>query len=964
MYTAIFIILAGLSFFFLYRGFQKEQKSKVWIGVLLGIFTISFSGIMNFWGELLWFQAVGFGERFWIATLAQWGMALLSLLIGGGLVWLLTWLVTFQNRYIKWLGIAIGAFIGGVWGYASWGIFLQFWYAVDTGVVDPILGKDTGFYLFRLPFLSTTYSLVVALIVIALLVSILSIFVNRSGQTTFEFVTPDHPSDIDNKLITSVFINSGILLILLSAGKYLDRFQLMYSSVGAVHGPGWTDDHIRLPAYTLMIILTFIAGLILLIPASRERFRHWVMRKQFVPLKAYPVVGLLMFPLVFIFWFISLSAIPGLFQWLRVEPNEITFEKPYITNNIEFTRRGFKLHDVEEREFPASNRFTREMVSNNQGIFDNVRLWDWRALDEVYRQFQEIRLYYEFVDVDVDRYMINGQYRQVMVSAREMEPDNLPEQSQTFVNQRFKYTHGYGITLTNVNEFTSQGLPNLLIKNIPPESTYESLAIERPEIYYGELTNSHVIVNSEESEFGYPQGDQNVYVRYEGTGGVQISNFWRKFVFGHMFDGTRLLLSNYPTSESRIMFNRNITDRVKTLAPFLEFEDDPYIVLVDGQLKWIIDAYTTSDNYPYSEPFSGQENIEYQEGEIRKRLISPLNRQFGGANYIRNSVKAVVDAYNGEVDFYVFDEEDPIIQVWQRIFPEVFQSRQAMPEALQEHIRYPEKMLLAQGLVYAKYHMTDPEVFYNQEDLWIRATEKYYDQVQPVEPYYIMWQLPESDKLDFVLVQPFTPKNRQVLIGWIAGLCDPENYGRFIAYQFPKEKRVLGPQQVETKIDQNSFLSSQLSLWNQRGSNVIRGNVLAIPIEETILYVEPIYLQSETAAYPELRLVVVMHNDELSYAQTFDDALEGIFGDAVANTELESTVSAMLPESQAEQQALEAEETEETSANQTLIQQANEAFKQYLESTGEKDFEEAAQQLTRLQELLQQLTEEEGNARP
>ncbi|MEK6477125.1 UPF0182 family protein [Catalinimonas sp. 4WD22] len=961
MYTAIFIILAGLSFFFLYQGVRKEQKGKVWIGVIIGLFTASLSSMMNFWGELLWFQAVGFGERFWIATLTQWSMGLISLLFCGGMVWLLCWLVTYQNRYIKWLGVAIGAFIGGVWGYASWEVFLKFWYAVNTGVSDPLLGKDTGFYLFKLPFLTSTYSLLSALVVISLIVSILSIFVNRSGQTTFEFVSPDHPSDIDNKLILSVFINSGILLILMSFGKYLDRFELMYSDLGAVHGPGWTDDHIRLPAYIVIIIFTFVAGLILLIPSTRERFRHWIMRKQFMPLKAYPIVGLLMFPAVFLIWFIGLSAIPGLFQWLRVEPNEITFEKPYIVNNIEFTRRGFKLHDVEEREFPASDRFTPEMVENNREIFNNVRLWDWRALDDVYRQFQEIRLYYEFTDVDIDRYMIDGEYRQVMVSAREMEPSNLPDQSQTFVNERFKYTHGYGITLTNVNEFTPQGLPNLLIKNIPPESTYESLKVERPEIYYGELTDSHVIVNSEESEFDYPQGEQNVYVRYEGTGGVQISNFFRKFIYGYMFDGSRLLFSTYPTSESRIMFNRKVSERVKKLAPFLQFENDPYITLVDGQLKWIIDAYTTSNDYPYSEPFTAQESIEYQEGDNRRMLITRLDNQLRGVNYIRNSVKAVVDAYSGEVDFYVFDEEDPIIQVWQRIFPDVFQPREAMPQNLQEHVRYPEQMLLTQGLVYAKYHMTDPEVFYNQEDLWIRATEKYYNEVQPVQPYYIMWQLPDSDDLEFTLIQPFTPKNRQVLIGWIAGLCDPENYGRFIAYQFPKDKRVLGPQQVETKIDQNSFLSSQLSLWDQRGSNVIRGNVLAIPVDETIIYVEPIYLQSETAAYPELRLVVVMHNDDLSYAETFEDALQGIFDGPLANTEIESTVSGMLPESQLEQAQAEEAQAEEaiTPANQSLIQQANEAFEQYLESTGDKNFDEAAEQLNRLQQLLQQLSEEE-----
>ncbi|WKN32486.1 UPF0182 family protein [Porifericola rhodea] len=958
MYTAIFIVLAVISFFLIYQGFQREQKAKIFAGAILGLFTASLSGLMNFWGELLWFQAIGFGERFWIANLSQWGTALVSLLVGGGLVWLLSRTVTYQNRYIKRLGIAIGAFISAVWGYASWEVFLKFWYAVDTGTVDPILGKDIGFYLFKLPFLNSSYILLVALVTIALAVSVLSIFVNRSGQATFEFVSPHHPSEIDNKLITSVFLNSGILLMVLAAGKYLDRFQLMYSKTGAVHGPGWTDDHIRLPVYIIVIILTFLAGLCLLIPSIRERFRHWLMRKQFMPLQAYPVVGLLMFPLVFLFWFVALSVIPGLFQWLRVEPNEITFEKPYIENNIAFTRRGFKLHEVEEREFPASNTFSPEMVSGNQQIFNNIRLWDWRALDDVYRQFQEIRLYYEFTDVDIDRYMIDGEYRQVMISAREMEPGNLPAQSQTFVNERFKYTHGYGITLTNVNEFTPQGLPNLLIKNIPPESTHESLKVERPEIYYGELTDTHVIVNSEESEFDYPQGEQNVYVKYQGSGGVQISNFFRKFIYGYMFDGSRLLFSTYPTSESRIMFNRKVSERVKTLAPFLQFENDPYIVLVNGELKWIIDAYTTSRNYPYSEPFNAQENIEYQEGDNRRMLVTRLDNQLRGVNYIRNSVKAVVDAYNGHVDFYVFDDEDPLIQVWDRIFPEVFKPKEEMPVALMEHVRYPEKMLLTQGLVYAKYHMTDPEVFYNQEDLWIRATEKYYNQVQPVQPYYIMWQLPGSDKLDFTLIQPFTPKNRQVLIGWIAGLSDADNYGRFIAYQFPKEKRVLGPQQVETKIDQNSFLSSQLSLWDQRGSNVIRGNVLAIPVDETIIYVEPIYLQSETAAYPELRLVVVMHNDELSYADNFEDALQGIF-DGSSGGAVESTVSGMLPESQTEQRAAEAEEETTDDSPQTLVQQANEAFEQYLESTGDKDFEEAARQLDRLQQLLQQLSEEE-----
>jgi uncharacterized membrane protein (UPF0182 family) len=958
MYTAIFLLLGGISIFFIYRGFQAEQKNKLWIGGILGLFTISLSGLMNFWGDMLWFQAVGYGDRFWIATLTQWGMSLLSLLIGASLVWLLSWKVGYQNRYIKKLGITLGGFIGMVWGYANWQVFLQFLYSVETGVSEPILGKDTGFYLFILPFLSNLYSFFLMLFVISLAVSLLSIFVNRSGGTTLEFVTPDHPSEVDNKLINSVYLNSGLILVLLSFGKYLDRFQLMYSEMGAVHGPGWTDDHIRLPAYTLVIIVTLIAGLMLILPGARDKYLHWVMRKQFIPLKAYPIVALFVFPIVFVVWFLCISAVPGVFQWLRVNPNEITFEKPYIVNNIAFTRLGFNLEDVEDREFPAVDEFTAEMVEDNREIFNNIRLWDWRALDAVYEQFQEIRLYYEFTDVDVDRYVIDGNYQQVMVSAREMEPSNLPDQSQTFVNERFKYTHGYGITLTNVNEFTPQGLPNLLIKNIPPESTKESLKVERPEIYYGELTDSHVIVNTEEKEFDYPQGEENVYVRYQGSGGVEISNIFRKFIFGYMFDGTPLFFSTYPTSESRIMFHRKISDRVKKLAPFLHFENDPYVVLIDGQLKWIIDAYTISDRFPYSEPTSGQESIEYQEGETRRTLVTRLDPQLSGVNYIRNSVKVVVDAYNGDVDFYVFDPEDPIIQVWMKIFPDVFKSREDMPDQIEAHIRYPETMLLTQGLVYAKYHMTDPEVFYNQEDLWIRATEKYYNQVQPVQPYYIMWQLPESDQLEFSLILPFTPKNRQVMIGWIAGLCDPENYGRLIAYQFPKEKRVLGPQQVETKIDQNPFLSSQLSLWDQRGSNVIRGNVLAIPVEETIIYVEPIYLQSETAAYPELRLVVVMHNDDLSYAETFEDALQGLFSDALAQTP-ETSIQGILPEEQVDTQEDAVQERIPVDGDQSLIRQANEAFEQYLEYTGEKNFDEAARQLNRLQRLLQQLSEEE-----
>jgi uncharacterized protein len=386
-----------------------------------------------------------------------------------------------------------------------------------------------------------------------------------------------------------------------------------------------------------------------------------------------------------------------------------------------------------------------------------------------------------------------------MISARELAPDNLASQSQTFVNRRFKYTHGYGLTMATVSDFTKEGLPNLLIKDIPPQSAYSSLEVTRSQIYYGELTNDPVVVNSDEEEFDYPSGEQNVYIHYPGNGGVPMNSFWRKFLFGWKFDGTPFLFSGYPNPQSRVLFHRQVRHRVEHLAPFLKFDKDPYLVLAEGRLYWIIDAYTSSQHMPYSEPFTSQEYIEYRDGDRLENINLRTVDELKNANYIRNSVKAVIDAFEGSVDFYIFEPQDPIIQVWQQILPNLFKQAQEMPDSLRAHVRYPRDFLLAQGLVYAKYHMHDPEVFYNQEDLWVRATEKHYGRVLPVEPYYIMWQLPGSDQAEFVLIQPFTPRNRQVLIGWIAGLSDGKNYGRFFAYKFPKEKRILGPSKLRPR---------------------------------------------------------------------------------------------------------------------------------------------------------------------
>ncbi len=942
MYNAIIFILLGTAALLLIWGVHTKSIRRMVGAVMLGILTVAFFAFMSFWGEMLWFDAIGYGDRFWTQFWMQVVLAVAGGAIGAAVLFGLTWKLRTETPFVRLGAMALAAFVGANWGFAQWATVLKYYYGENTGTTEPILNADVSFYLFSLPFYDSLYQLLFSLAFIGLLAGGLSLIRVKKAEDL------DQPWEQllkeRGKIAMSAILPSAVLLLfVLAFGKYLDRFHLMYSATGVVSGPGWTDVNVLLPAYWVVVVVTTLTGIVLLAGPVRRQIRGYMTREGAPPERGDAAMLLSAAGVLVIVWILALGVVPAMFQWLIVKPNEITYEKPYIKHNINFTRLGFKLHETEEREYPATGKMDTETVKQNEGLFDNVRLWDYRALDAVYQQFQEIRLYYEFVDVDIDRYRIADEYRQVMVSAREMQPSNLPEGSQTFVNRRFKYTHGYGLTLTTVSEFTPQGLPHLLIKDIPPKAEYPSLEVKRPQLYYGELTDSHVVVNSKEPEFDYPKGQKNEYIKYPGTGGVQLTNLWRKFLYGWKFDGTKFFLSGYPTSESRIMFHREIGDRVKTLAPFLFFDQDPYVVMVDGKIYWIVDGYASSPYYPYSEPFKSREVIEYKEQREARALSTEVGRHLDGARYLRNSVKAVVDAFEGTVDFYIFEPEDPIIKVWDTIFPGLFKKREQMPEDLFSHVRYPADMLLVQGLVYAKYHMTDPTVFYNQEDLWIRATEKYYGYVQPVEPYYIMWELPGTDELQFVLILPFTPKNRQVLIGWIAGMCDGDNYGRFLAYKFPKEKRILGPQQVETKIDQDSYLSGQLTLWDQRGSNVIRGNVLAIPVEKTLFYVEPIYLQAETAAYPELRLVAVMYQDELSYAESFDEALAQLF----EKDEPEKVAKEELPATEA-------------LSTQALVKKADAAFDDYLESLSRKEFQKGAEALERLQNALESLTRAAG----
>lgn len=907
MYILALVLLLSPGIYYLLKAYASGERKLVFKGLLLllpGAFIFS---LMSVWAEFLWFQNLGYASRF----LRLIGIQISAVLIGGAIAGATGFgLSLFSGPHLRSFVTWVSVVGGCIFGLANSTEMILFLHGVDGGVVEPILGQDVSFYMFGLPLLVNFFWL---MLFVSMTAFCASLFVwEQAGQVRLR-----HFNESQGSSLPLPVANAGVALTL-CAGVLLRLFQLLFSEQGVVHGPGWVAANVTLPA---LFVTALSLVLVAVLPLSL-RFRL-LMTKQF---GRWVKIGRPAIAAVATAWislsgivFVLLIVLPGLVQWLVVRPNEITFEKPFISHNIEFTRRGFDLEKVEVAQFKPSPVFTEDKITNNRHLLSEVRLWDWRALDAVYRQFQEIRLYYEFVDVDVDRYQIAGRARQLMISVRELAQSNLPEQSQTFVNQRFKYTHGYGYTAAAVSDFTKGGLPNLLVKDIPPVSSVPELDIQRPEIYYGELTNEPAIVNTKELEFDYPSGTTNVYTSYSGEGGVQLSSFWRKIIFGWKLDGSLLLFSGYPTSESRVMFDRQIVRRVEKLAPFLTFDEDPYAVVQNGRLYWIIDGYTSSKHYPYSQPFSTS-----SEGG---RTLSKLD----GVRYIRNSVKAVVDAYDGHVNFYAFDEKDTVLAAWMSAFPNLVKSKEALPEGLRAHIRYPYDFLLIQGLIYRQYHMSDPEVFYNQEDLWVRATEKHYADVVPIDPYYVMWELPDSDKVEFVLILPFTPKNKQVLIGWMAALSDGENYGRLLAYNLPKDTRMLGPQQVETKIDQDPFLSGQLTLWGQQGSEVIRGNVLAIPLDDSLIYVEPIYLKAETAAYPELRIVAVMHGDQLSYADNFDEALLGLL---TTETGLRETATMEL-----------------------VVRKANDAFENYLRATGDEEFLNAATQLETLRDLLNLLLE-------
>jgi uncharacterized protein len=726
------------------------------------------------------------------------------------------------------VSVLIALFVGWL-GTDKWALVLQAANPTPFGVRDPLFDQDVAFYVFRLPLWHSLYRWLMGSLIVSGLAVAAVYFCTRGIQ-----ISPRRVS-LSRRARGHLLGLACLLLVVKAAGYRLAMFDLLFSQRGVAFGAGYADVHAQLPVLKALIVLT---GLVAVLCLVTIRLRSWhPLLWSFGALAGVAILGGM--------------AYPGLIQRYRVSPNEIDKEKPYIDFNIRYTRLAYGLDNIEEREFPAEETLSLADLRKNGATLKNIRLWDTRPLLATYSQLQEIRTYYKFTDIDIDRYRIDGEYRQVTLSPRELSSKDLP--SRIWVNERLTYTHGYGAVVGPVNRVTREGLPEFWVKDIPPAGLPD-LRISRPELYFSELASDYVFVKTLAKEFDYPAGDRNVYTAYEGQGGIPLGSLLRKMLFAAHLGDIKLLMSNDLTSASRVLLYRNIRERVQRIAPLLKYDGDPYLVIsTAGRLVWLLDGYTVSDWFPYSATTRGL------------------------GNYIRNAVKVTVDAYDGTVSFYVADAADPLIRTIGRIFPELLKPLDAMPADLRAHIRYPEGLFRIQAAMYAVYHMRDTQVFYNKEDLW-SIPLGHGEPARPMEPYYLIMRLPGEPKEEFVLLIPFTPSKKDNLSAWLAARSDPPHYGKLVVYNFPKRKLIYGPRQIEARIDQDSFISQQLTLWNQRGSQVIRGNLLVIPIERSLVYVEPLYIAAEKGQLPELKRVIVGFGDRIAMDETLEGAMARVFG--------------------------------------------------------------------------------------
>ncbi|MFZ1753908.1 MAG: UPF0182 family protein [Caldilineaceae bacterium] len=825
----------------------------LWWMVIPFILISLFNGVLGFFTDLAWYNSLTLSSVYWTRITASVG-----LFLAGGAIFLLFFVANVLiarrleprgldgsplDQIAQTVGVRITpavllvgvvlAFFMGSGASAYWEDLLLYLNQTPFHLADPIFAKDVGFYIFTLPIWQIARNWMLTSLIMTLIASALVSGIGWRGWNASAAVRA-HLSGL------------GALILLLIAWQYrLDALQLVYSTRGAVFGAGYTDVNAQLPAYNLLAIVTLITAVLLLVNVVlRQAWRAIVV--------------------VLVIW-VAISALagniyPGIVQRLQVDPNEYTREESFILDNIEFTRIAFELNDIVEKNYNATGDLTAEGLLEQPETVRNIRLWDYRPLLQTYNQVQALRQQYIFNDIDIDRYTIDGERRQVMLAARELVPEQLEVQAQTWVNRKLVYTHGYGAAASPVAEITKDGLPTFILKDLPTQGL---INVTRPEIYFGERSSGYVVVKTDTPEFDYPRNEGgNATTTFAADTGIPIGNFFTRLAFSLRFADVNLLISEELKPESELLWRRNIRERVEEVAPFLHYDHDAYLVISDeGRMYWFLDAYTLSNRFPYSEP-----------SRAGTDTIPP------GFNYIRNSVKIVIDAYTGAMKFYVVDEDEPIIAAYRKIFPDLFSDYAAMPADQKAHIRYPNDLFSIQANMFLTYQMTDPLDFYNREDMWAWPQEVFDDGPRPIEPYYVLMQLPDSQDLDFIQILPFTPANRENMIAWLAAQNDPEKYGQKLVYRFGKDSLIFGPKQIEARIDQDPVISSQLSLWNQQGSQVIRGNLLVIPISGSLLYVEPLYLQAASGKIPELKRVILATPDRVIMAENLGLALAELFG--------------------------------------------------------------------------------------
>lgn len=922
--------------------------------VLIIIVMISLVGFITDW---LWFKEMGYAGVFWKKIVTQLELGIPIFVIVALLVRL--YLRTLRNGYfkkvesheipdlkkLKIISWSFSLIFGVVTAFFAtgriWFDFLKYTNSTNFNLTDPLFNKDISFYIFKLDFLTKLNDLSLAIIIGLIVITLLYYSVLLTSRTPdgFDDNEPGESGQGDNEIpfnrgskpgnskifgsfnkgtfnprgplddrnlaqlmnIASVRVSLlGIVFyIMVGADFFLKQYTLLQAHTGAVYGAGFTDVNITLWIYRGIILLAGIGAVTFYGQIKKAEFKKIIR----VP-AAMVILGIL-----------GIIA-AAIVQSLIVSPDEINKETQYLNSNIEFTKHAYGLDNINVQTFSADATLTSEDIADNAQTITNIRINDYSPVQKFYNQTQSIRQYYDFNDVDVDRYIIDGQITQTFLSAREINEEKI---SSTWLNTHIKYTHGYGITMSRVDTVTSSGQPDVIIKNIPPESSVEEFDITQPEIYFGELSNDYIIVKTDEKEFDYPDGNNNKYVTYAGNAGIKLS-FFNKLLFSIREGSMKLLVSSNVNSNSRIVINRNIMDRVKTIMPYLSYGEDPYIVTVNGKLYWMLDAYTTSSNYPYSEPYTDES---------------------GTTNYIRNSIKVVVDAYNGDVSYYIVDDEDPIAQTYKSIYPSLFKDIDQMPEGLKEHIRYPNELFEKQAKMYTKYHMNEAKVFYQNEDLWDIANQISGTEEAEMKPSYFIFKLPGEDKAEFVNSIPFTPMSKQNMTALMVARNDDGHYGELVVYKFPKSKTVYGPMQIEAQIDQNTEISKEFSLWNSAGSSYSRGDLFVIPIGSSLLYVEPVYLEASNQAIPEVKRVIVAYDNQIAYKPTLTEALVELFGEDIGLETATTTDSGT---------------TDGGEKTQTeLIALANESYDAAIAAQKDGNWTEYGTQIDQLQEYLNSL---------